>query len=237
MELAADANARRRTSDERPRGCCDPDVWQINSRYLAQTHCFAVIPCLLLGCSRQTRKGGCFVLVVSMGALVCICIPWPLSAGQEVVVRVRVESLPSELCNLQGARNGSGTTADEAEVEPGGAQTESAAREASLAHDAHRAEVSRGVTNMPRVTRTLPVKQPPPLPPTMLRTILEPSVRSHQTLSRAAPAGGTVEASISSHAAAAAADSLHPSYPVDDLQELRDQQYGQTPDFDPDLFQ
>ena len=207
---------------------------------LAQTFCFALIPCLLLGCSRQTRKGGCFVFVVSMGALVCICIPWPLSAGQEAVVRVRVESLPSELCNLQGARNGSGTTADETELEPEGAETESAAREASLAHDAHTAEVSRGVTNMPRVTRTLPVKQPPPLPPTMLRTIasrLEPSVRSHQTPSRAAPAGGTVEASISSHAAAAAADSLQPSYPVDDLQQLRDQQYGQTPDFDPDLFQ
>ena len=207
---------------------------------LAQTFCFALIPCLLLGCSRQTRKGGCFVFVVSMGALVCICIPWPLSAGQEAVVRVRVESLPSELCNLQGARNGSGTTADETELEPEGAETESAAREASLAHDAHTAEVSRGVTNMPRVTRTLPVKQPPPLPPTMLRTIasrLEPSVRTHQAPSRAAPAGGTVEASISSHAAAAAADSLQPSYPVDDLQQLRDQQYGQTPDFDPDLFQ
>ena len=176
-----------------------------------------------------------------MGALVCICIPWPLSAGQEAVVRVRVESLPSELCNLQGARNGSGTTADETELEPEGAQTESAAREASLAHDAHTAEVSRGVTDMPRVTRTLPIKQPPPLPPTILQTIiasrLEPSVRSHQAPSRAAPAGGTVEASISSHAPAAATDSLQPSYPVDDLQELRDQQYGQTPDFDPDLFQ
>ena len=46
-----------------------------------------------------------------------------------------------------------------------------------------------------------------------------------------------MEASISSHAAAAAGNSLQPSYPVDDLQELRDQQYGQTPDFDPDLFQ
>ena len=175
-----------------------------------------------------------------MGALVCICIPWPLSAGQEVVVRVRVENLPSELCNLQGARNGSGTTADEAEVEPGGAETESAAREASLVHDAHTAEVSRGVTNMPRVTRTLPIKQPPPLPPTMLRTIasrIEPSVRSHQTPSRAAPAGGTVEASISSHASAAAGNPLQPSYPVDELRELRDQQYGQTPDFDPDLVQ
>ena len=176
-----------------------------------------------------------------MGALVCICIPWPLSAGQEAVVRVRVESLPSELCNLQGARNGSGTTADEAELEPEGAQTESAAREASLAHDAHTAEVSRGVTDMPRVTSRLPIKQPPPLPPTILQTIiasrLEPSVRSHQAPSRAAPAGGTVEASISSHAAAAAAHSLRPAYPVDELQQLRDQQYGQTPDFDPDLFQ
>ena len=175
-----------------------------------------------------------------MGALVCVCIPWPLSAGQEVVVRVRVESPPSELCNLQAARNGSGSTADEAELEPEGAQTASAAREASLPHDAHTAEVSRGVTNTPRDTRTLPVKQPPPLPPTMLRNTasrLEPSVRTHQTPSPAAPAGGTVEASISSHAAAAAAHSLKPSYPVDDLQQLRDQQYGQTPDFDPDLFQ
>ena len=155
-------------------------------------------------------------------------------------MRVRVESQPPAPRNLRAERNGSGSTADEAELEPEGAQTASAAREASLAHDAHTAEVSRGVTNMPRVTRTLPVKQPPPLPPTMLRTIasrLQPSVRTHQTPSRAAPAGGTVEASISSHAAAAAADSLQPSYPVDDLQELRDQQYGQTPDFDPDLFQ
>ena len=208
---------------------------------LAQTFCFALIPCLLLGCSRQTRKGGCFVFVVSMGALVCICIPWPLSAGQEAVVRVRVESLPSELCNLQGARNSSGTTADETELEPEGAETESAAREASLVHFSHTAEVSRGVTDMPRVTSRLPIKQPPPLPPTMLQTRiasrLEPSVRAHQAPSRAATAGGTVEASSRSHAVAAATDSLQPSDVVDDLQELRNQQYGQTPDFDPDFFQ
>ena len=208
---------------------------------LAQTFCFAVIPCLLLGCSRQTRKGGCFVFVVSMGALVCICIPWPLSAGQEAVVRVRVESLPSELCNLQGARNGSGTTADETELEPEHAETESAAREASLAHFSHTAEVSRGVTDMPRVTSRLPIKQPPPLPSTMLQariaSRLEPSVRAHQAPSRAATAGGTVEASSRSHAVAAATDSLQPSDVVDNLQELRNQQYGQTSDFDPDLFQ
>ena len=153
-------------------------------KQLAQTFCFVLIPCLLLGCSRQTRKGGCFVFVVSMGALVCICIPWPLSAGQEVVVRVRVESPPSELCNLQAARNGSGSTADEAELEPEPAQTAPAATEASLPQDAHTAEVSRGGINTPRDTRTLPVKQPPSLPPTMLRTVasrLQPSVRTHQT--------------------------------------------------------
>ena len=175
-----------------------------------------------------------------MGALVCICIPWPLSAGQEVVVRVRVENQPPAPRNLRAERNGSGSTADEAELEPEPAQTASAARKASLPHDAHTAEASRSVTNTPRDTRTLPVKQPPPLPPTMLRTIasrIEPSVRSHQTPSRAAPAGGTVEASISSHASAAAGNPLQPSYPVDELRELRDQQYGQTPDFDPDLFQ
>ena len=186
------------------------------------------------------RKGACFALVVTMGALVCVCIPWPLSAGQEVVVRVRVESQPPAPRNLQAERNGSGSTADEAELEPERAQTASAATEASLPHDAHTAEVSSGITNTPRDTRTPLVKQPPPLPPTMLRTTasrLEPSVRTHQTPSPIAPAGGTVETFISSHTAAASTHSLKPAYPVDDLQQVRDQQYGQTPDFDPDLFQ